>query len=294
MSKGSKNGVALHPLVVMNIADQFTLSTIQSGAEQETLGVVLGTAVDGIAHITDCIELSYEKQNSTAKLFFEEFEEDFKLHKQAYPYNKVLGWYCTGEKIESLHKNIHQSVMTWYGTRKSESGTEGLLFLMMNPQAKVTDEKLPIAMYNEKLEETEYQIKADPAETVAVVHCSQEATDAKKGSKLVNHFKEVHRGLTMMRERLNVIHDYVVECKKKKIPRDMETLRKIKGICNRLPTMQTEQLHKEFQSEHNDALLITYLASITKESGRLSSIMQNFNTIHGNTGRGGFMNRYDD
>jgi len=77
-----------------------------------------------------------------------------------------------------------------------------------------------------------------------------------------------------------------------KVKPDIKILRQVKSICNRLPTMQTTQLNIESQTEFNDALLVAYLSSITKDSSAIGSLMQKFNQVYGSQGRS-FM-RYDE
>jgi len=157
----------------------------------------------------------------------------------------------------------------------------------------MSDEALPIAIYSHNLGVIQkYKIQSDTAETVAVVHTAQEVVDQKEGSKLVHHYENVHRGLMMMRERLQLITAYVVACQEGKVKPNNRTLRNIKGICNRLPSMQTAKFKNEFQGEFNDTMLLTYLSSITKNSSSLGAIMSNFNSVFGAQGRS-FM-RYEN
>jgi len=283
--------IILHPLVVVNIADHFTRSAIQNG-QDKAIGIILGSINKEILHIVDCIEVSFEQSKDEVKLAFHDFEEDFKLHKEAYPKNEVIGWYCTGARPEEVHSNAFRSISSWHESRKGNRITKEFLFLLMNPNAKMSDDALPITLYNEKMDPRKYRIQSDTAETVAVVHCAQESVEQKKGSKLIHHYENVHRGLKMMRDRLKVLHDYVQACKKKKIRPNIKILRQIKGVCNRLPTMQTSQFKSEFKGEYNDALLVSYLSSVTENSTSMGAIVQNFNSIYGNQSRS-FM-RYDE
>ena len=69
---------------------------------------------------------------------------------------------------------------------------------------------------------------------------------------------------------------------------DNELLRDIKGICNRLPTVDSEPFRKDFVSEYNDAVLVNFLASITKSADTMNSLISKFGAaMEGNTKRAG-------
>eukprot|EP00954_Amorphochlora_amoebiformis_P027722 1387333-Amorphochlora_amoeboformis.AAC.2 len=101
---------------------------------------------------------------------------------ESYKDNKVVGWYCTGDKPAARHSGLHEVIKDWYGLKKGKIIAQPL-FLMMNAEAKMTDEGLPITIYGDKMKTQKYTIKSDIAETVAVVHCAQEDLENKKGSK---------------------------------------------------------------------------------------------------------------
>ncbi len=49
-----------------------------------------------------------------------------------------------------------------------------------------------------------------------------------------------------------------------KIPFNHQIVRKVASVCNQLPTIETQAFKDDFTSEYSDALLVAYLASITK------------------------------
>ena len=72
----------------------------------------------------------------------------------------------------------------------------------------------------------------------------------------------------------------MVACRAGTARRDQALLRQ-KGICNRLPTTGPE-FKAEFQSEFNDALLVTYRRA---DAGTLKEAMSKFNTIQSRIAR---------
>mmetsp|Transcript_9244 Transcript_9244/g.13887 ORF Transcript_9244/g.13887 Transcript_9244/m.13887 type:complete len:293 (+) Transcript_9244:16-894(+) len=284
--------VYLHPMVVMNVADHITRTHIQFNMDK-AFGILLGTIVEGNLHATDCIEVELTEKG---EILFKDVEEDLTLHKESYPKNEALGWYCTATKPTSEHMNMFQEISKWFKSRKG-SIIPNPIFLMMNPEAKMTDEKLPVIIYDIDMKQVPYQIKSDVAEDVTVVHCVQQGVENKKGSKLVHHYESIYSGLETMKERLSVLYRYVKDCKGKKVKPDPVILTKIKNICSRLPTMETAQLMNESRTDLNDSLLIGYLASLTRNSESVGAMMKKFNSIHGIHGsqsRGFSSMEYDD
>ena len=145
--------------------------------------------------------------------------------------NEIVGWYCTGTKPENIHVEVQKKVSDWYSKRiGGKKLVDKPIFLMMNTHAKLSDESLPVMIYNSDMTDRTYKIHSDDAETVAVVHCVKEAKlENTKGSKcispyltwvilnvvlvVVSHYCSVYRAVAMMRERLKALHEYVLDCK---------------------------------------------------------------------------------
>jgi len=62
-------------------------------------------------------------------------------------------------------------------------------------------------------------------------------------------------------------------------------------MCHRLPTMDSEQFTEDFLGEYNDALLVTYLSTITKGTHMIGDVVDKFNSTFAGSGgrRGGGM-----
>jgi len=66
---------------------------------------------------------------------------------------------------------------------------------------------------------------------------------------------------------------------------EQRVLRDIKALVNRLPTMDGPDFKTDFLYEYNDALLITYLTTITKGSSLINEVMEKFNITHASSRR---------
>lgn len=284
--------VVLYPMVIINISDQFTRRAIQE-KEEKAVGILLGTMEGSVLHVRDCLEIGFAQETTGAiKLEFEGFATDYKLHKEAYPANKMVGWFCTGAALDESQREIHAQVARHLGGMGPESSLVSSdarvpLLVLMNPSAQWTDGSLPISAFEgEALRECKYNISTAPSETVAICHVQQAGVKEKKGSQLAHQFESLQEGVGMLLKRLRALREYVVACRAGTARRDQALLRQIKGICNRLPTTATPDFKAEFQSEFNDALLVTYLSGLTQGTGAVKEAMSKFNTIQSEGSRG--------
>jgi len=72
--------------------------------------------------------------------------------------------------------------------------------------------------------------------------------------------------------------------------RDEGILRQINALVQELPAIDTDKFKEDFLTEYNDALLVTYLASITKTSHAVNEMIEKFNiTYDRHSRRRGFM-----
>jgi COP9 signalosome complex subunit 6 len=86
-----------------------------------------------------------------------------------------------------------------------------------------------------------------------------------------------------------MLQKYVQAVDQGKIPRDAGVLRRVVSLCHQLPTIDTPEFKQEFITEYNDALLITYLASITKSANSVNDLIDKFGVVHEKGKRRGFL-----
>jgi len=65
-------------------------------------------------------------------------------------------------------------------------------------------------------------------------------------------------------------------------------LRRIVSLVNQLPAIDTLQFQQEFINEYNDALMITYLASMTKGANTINDMIDKLNVTYERNRRRGF------
>jgi len=286
--EGSMN-IKVHPLVVMSIADHYTRDKIQVSKDR-VIGTLFGTQTGREVDVLESFEIAWKVDaagnveiNQTA------FEDDQKLFKSAYATYECLGWYSTGDKPRAKDIELHQ-LMTKYNERP--------LYLMLDPKAKA-ERDLPVSVYIEEvhvdkgtttnaLVKTKFEIVADEAERITAVHCAKVAgSGGETGSALLPHLSTLSKAIGALNSRVSVLHRFLQDVQSGKVKPDQKILREIKGMCHRLPTMDSEQFTEDFLGEYNDALLVTYLSTITKGTHMIGDVVDKFNSTFAGSGGGG-------
>jgi len=84
----------------------------------------------------------------------------------------------------------------------------------------------------------------------------------------------------MLSMRIKILLQYLESAKSGKAPRDHGLMRRIASLCHQLPAIDTPGFKLDFLNEYNDALLITYLASITKGTNATNDLIDKFNATY--------------
>lgn len=279
--------IRVHPLVVLHIADHFT-RTVQQTGKQRVLGALMGSQVGRVVNIVDAFDIAFDfkdektdlKDNKDFNEALRTFEDDKTLFKATFPQYEVLGWYTTAATIEPIHAAIHKQM--------KQFNERPLLFLIdqkIDPKAR----DLPCTMLSEVIHvsgdkitaefvPSAYKIESEEAERVTAVHCAKVISQVDTNTSTVTpHYSALQQAVTTLNQRLKVVHQFLKDTKEGKIKTDHAILRQIKGMCNRLPAANALDFKEGFVSEYNDALLVTYLASITKSANIVNDVVDKFN-----------------
>jgi len=81
----------------------------------------------------------------------------------------------------------------------------------------------------------------------------------------------------MLSSRIKLLKQYLDVIKSGKVPVDQSLLRRIGSICDQLPAIDSASFKQDFINEYNDALVITYLSSITKGTAATNDLIDKFN-----------------
>lgn len=212
--------------------------------------------------------------------------------------------------------------------------------MLMNPSggggAGMRD--LPLTVYEEAIHvvndqtssefvPTKYVVQADEAERITVTYCAKVVNQEESGSAVIAHYTTMSKSVKSLRDRIQVLHDFLVDVKRGKIDvnrnGDQQILREIKGLCLRLPVMDQDKFRSDLLAvsrrwrlllllrlvhprasgcafiwlltisgcscrcsvclscqEYSDALLVTYLSSMTKGAQLMADVQEKFQLVH--------------
>jgi len=279
--------IRIHPLVVLHIADHYTRELQQEGKER-VIGVLMGEQQGRVVNVFDAFEIAFQTAtDGVVTLEQKAFETDLRLFKEAFPKYEALGWYSTGRKIQANDSIIHKT-MTQYNERP--------LFLLFDPKPDADNRELPVSVYEEVVHittektstefvATAFRIESEDAERVTAVHCAKVITNVEAGSVVSPHYLTLTKAIANLNSRVKILHQFLKDVAQGNAEVDHKILRQIKGMCNRLPTMSSLEFKEDLFSEYNDALLVTYLSSITKSTQLVNEVVDKFNLTFTNPSR---------
>jgi len=281
----------------MSLADHYTREKLQNKKDR-AVGLLFGKQKGRVVTVFESFELA-----DLAPATLAEFEKtELEIFKQIYPDYECVGWYSTGDKIRDGDKKAHQSLTKTVEEEKEGSTdwrSERPMLVLLDPAPKDDQRDLPLQVFEEAVRivgdkrttdfvKSSFRLTSDEAERVTVVHCARVITgdEGKEQSAVTTPYTTIKKAITSLNERLRILHRFLEDVQKGKVKADQKTLRRIKALCQRLPTMDTQSFRDDFFSEYNDALLVTYLASVTKSQSQLSTLVENFNLTAGGAAMG--------
>jgi len=289
MATDSGMDIRVHPLVVLHIADHFTRTSQQTN-NQRVLGALMGSQTGRVVNIVDAFDIAYDfndkektvdlKDNKSFVEALKIFDDDKTLFKATFPHYEVLGWYTTAAAVEPIHAAIHKQMKQF---------NERPLFFLIDQKIDSKARDLPCTMFTEVVSvsgdkvnaefvPSPFKIESEEAERVTAVHCAKVISQVDTNTSTVTpHYSTLQQAVTTLNQRLKVVHQFLKDTKEGKIKTDHAVLRQIKGMCNRLPAANALDFKESFVSEYNDALLVTYLASVTKSANIVNDVVDKFN-----------------
>jgi len=282
---GSVN-VMLHPLVIINISDHWTRTKVQNNVENpRVIGALLGMQTGRNIEITNSFELVYDVVDGATIIEKEYFTKKQEQFRKVFPTLEFLGWYSTGQTVTPADIETHKQYL---------EVNENPLFLLLDTAAcaRPDTKDLPIYLFESELRMLEdkpttlfvkvsYKIETGEAERIGVDQVARITPGGGgSGSNLTAHLLGVHNAISMLNVRVKLLLRYLESVKSGSIPADHGTLRRVASLCNQLPATDTPQFKQDFINEYNDALMITYLASITKGTNGINDLIDKFNITY--------------
>jgi len=272
----------LHPLVIINISDQYTRAKCSS-PNPRVLGVLLGVQSGRKVEIFNSFELVYTLADAKVVLTVDYLKLKQEQMRKVFPTYEILGWYSTGSDVQPSDLEIHQQILPF---------NESPLYLVLNPIPDPKNRDLPVTIYESELHmvngapatlfaKASYKIETGEAERISVDHVAHiTGAGATEGSKLTAHLSGLHNAIKMLNVRVRVLVQFLQEAAKNPQLADPAVLRQVASLCNQLPAIDSSGFRDDFLREYNDGLLVTYLASVTKGCNIINEVVDKYNLTY--------------
>jgi len=244
----------------------------------EFFGVLLGQQEGRRVEISNSFEMLMKDGQIDPEFMSTRQDQFFRVFEKESC--EILGWYSTGASVMDGDIHIHEQLETY---------NESPLYLLLNPEhkqsakqgdvaitvmesvVKIVDAK-PVTSFNN----LNYSIATTEIERIAVDHVSHATSGVI--SQFASHAETLHQSIKMLHVRISVVKQYLEAVKAGKLPTDQNLLREINAVCQQLPAIDSGEFSEAFFTEYNDALLLTYMAAITKASSATNEMLEKFNS----------------
>lgn len=254
--------------------------------DDRVIGALMGTQSGRCVEIHTSFELTYtvtKDDQATVVINTDYLRNKMNQYAQVFPKYEVLGWYSTGNGIRPTDYITHRQIMEF---------NENPLYVVCGTAISAMIKELPVFVFESVINiandavqlsfaSVNYKIQSEESERISVDHVAhiQDFSGKAESSHLVPHLNSLYNAVKMLNTRICFILRYLEATKQNQIPVDHQLLREISSLCNRLPTVDSQKFNVEFQNELNDSSLITYMATMTRETTQLNELIDKFNVI---------------
>lgn len=287
-SSGSVS-IALHPLVIMNVAEHWTRSKAQED-RLAVIGALIGRQKGRSMEIMNSFELQVDVMDGTTVINRDYYEQKESQFKQVFPDLDFLGWYGIGEVPTARDIGLHKQVCEI---------NESPVFLLLNPQNRQS--RLPLTMYESVVDlvdgeatllfsSVSFSLETEEAERIGLDHMARLSSTTSNNdattSVASDHLRVQFNAVKMLRDRVRIIRDYVLDAKRGNVQWDSDILREAHSLSTRLPLVNSDQFKDEFYNQCNEVALMAYLGSLTKGTNTMNQFVSKFVTLYERQGSG--------
>jgi len=269
--------IFVHPLVVVNISDHFTRERCVNSKNPRVFGVLLGQQEGRHVEISNSFEMLLVDGQIDPEFMKTRQDQFFRVYEKESC--EILGWYSTGTNVMDGDIHIHEQLETYnesplyllLNNEKNEKRQEGEVAIsVMESAVRIVDGK-PVTTFSK----LKYSIATTEIERIAVDRVAQDTAGVI--SQFAAHAGTLQQSIKMLHVRISVVKNYLEAVKAGKLPVDQGLLRDVNAVCQQLPAIESGEFNEAFFTEYNDALLLTYMAAITKASSATNEMLEKFN-----------------
>jgi len=271
--------VIVHPLVLLSTVDHY--NRIARDTNKRVVGVLLGEISKGEVDITNSFAIPFEEEDNNPSIWYldHNFLENMSgMYKKVNARENIVGWYSTGPKIKPNDLDINELFKRY---------TPNPCFVIIDVAPKEEFEiptKSYIAVEEVKEDSTEtptLQFKHIPsvigaleAEEVGVEHLLRDVKDTSVSSLAT----KVHSKLLSLKSLVSHMQEmqaYLENAISGRVPLNHTILSQLQDIFNLAPSIDPQQLAKNFAVKTNDLMVVIYLSSLIRSVIALHSLINN-------------------
>jgi len=279
----------LHPLVVLSISDQYTRAKVAAAGKPEPriFGALTGEHNGLNMELINSFELRVDVTDGRFVPDLELLNQKLEQWKKVYPTHIFLGWYSVCSTVTAADHDFHSQLTPF---------NEAPLFLQLDPRITPATRELPITLFESETQvikdqaktffvKTTYKIGSGEAERIGVDHIAHIRGAHDQASRLESHVTSLQSAVKMLAQRIKIILEFLKAQHAGSITKDHHLLRQCASIVKQLPAIDGPAFQQAFVTEYNDALLITYLASMTQSCDQVNNLIDKYNIAYDRFGR---------
>eukprot|EP00533_Pseudo-nitzschia_delicatissima_P016113 CAMPEP_0197280816 /NCGR_PEP_ID=MMETSP1432-20130617/21868_1 /TAXON_ID=44447 /ORGANISM="Pseudo-nitzschia delicatissima, Strain UNC1205" /LENGTH=328 /DNA_ID=CAMNT_0042747539 /DNA_START=87 /DNA_END=1071 /DNA_ORIENTATION=- len=294
--------IALHPLAIVHMSDQFT--RITSGGSPldknaPVVGLLFGlsdndSSEEGAAQVQvlDADDIPVEISDAS--------NTQVNLHTTVFPKHKVVGWYrvvsqTENEDIEPSQEDLEITKIL----QNHYANAEFFCFCLLKVQSKQKDDdsmkteettlhkELPIHLYQLSNYDSQaillglsnWQLETSPSERLSVERVMKEKPVGNGDTPYVLETKAVQHSLVSMKDRVDVLTNYLRDVQSGSRPADYKVMRQIQQIVACLGPL-SNLASTTNEGEDEDVELLAHLAIVARTVNTLQSYTEKFRMMN--------------
>lgn len=290
--------IALHPLSIVHMSDQFTRVTCGGSPlprDAPVVGLLFGSLDDAhVLQIRDADDIPTEITDAT--------KTQVDLHRAVFPQHSVVGWYRVSSSAAAVVdvEPILSDLATTQALKSHYAPTSSAFcFCLLHVQDQDKDDgstkkesmiedELPINLYELNhvhgtpvlVALSNWQLETSDPERIAVERVMKEQPpEAAKINPYTSQLQSVQHSLLSMSERIQILVTFLEQTQQGIIPPNHGLLRKVQGLLYSLgPLSCSAQVSGPVV--HSDAQLLSHLAIMAKTVHAVQSYTDKFRVVH--------------
>ncbi|KAG8998810.1 proteasome regulatory particle subunit [Tulasnella sp. 427] len=274
--------VAVHPLVLLSVADHHARSAARS-SNKRVVGILLGQDNGKSVNVANSFAVPFEEDDKDPKTWFldhDYIEGMWGMFKKVNAKERPVGWYHTGPKMrasdqeinELFKKLIPRPVMVIVDVRENTVGIPTDAYFAVE---EIKDDGTETQKTFLHVPST---IEAEEAEEIGVEHLLRDIKHSTT-TTLSTRVEEQLSSLRGLQSRILEIRDYLQSVANEDLPINHQIVYHVQDALNLLPDLDDPSKTKAFTVNNNDQLLVVYLSSLLRAVIALHALVDNKESI---------------